>query len=103
LRPQILEIAIKKAKQSVCTYKVSAIGLNKRGEVIYKAFNRSRFMRHGGAVHAEMQVMLKAGPGLKTIIICRVGNGGAILPIDPCSICKAKAEELGVKIVSVGV
>lgn len=58
-------------------------------------------MWRGGGVHAEMQVMLKGGPGLKTILICRVGRGGDILPIDPCPTCKRKADELGIKIISV--
>ena len=100
---KIIKIAKEKAKQSNCTYKVSAIGLNKKGEVTYKAFNKSRFMRPGGAIHAEMEVMLKGGPGIRTIIICRVGNGGDILPIHPCKVCKDKAAELGIRIVSVGV
>jgi Cytidine and deoxycytidylate deaminase zinc-binding region len=103
MSPRLIEIAVKKAKQSSCTYRVSAIGLNKRGEVVYKAFNKSRFMRPGGAIHAEMEVMLKGGPGVHTIVICRVGNNGDILPIHPCSVCKLKAEELGIRIVSVGI
>jgi len=94
-------LAINKAKQSRCVYKVSAIGLNKKGEVIAKATNKHRFMKPGGGKHAEMEVMLKAGKALKTIILCRVGGGGKILPIDPCPVCRAKAEELGIRIVSV--
>jgi cytidine deaminase len=98
---EITNLAIKKAKQSTCTYRVSAIGMNKRGEVIYSSFNKSRFMRPGGAIHAEMEVMLKGGPGVKTIVICRVGRSGDILPIEPCEVCQRKADELGIKILSV--
>jgi cytidine deaminase len=98
---RISEIAIKKAKQSSCTYKVSAIGLNKRGEIIYKAINKQRFYRRGGGLHAEMEVMRKAGPRLKTIILCRVGRGGDLRPIDPCPVCAKKASELSVKIITV--
>ena len=97
----IVHIAKKKAEQSISTYKVSAIGLNKRGEVVYTAFNKPRFMRKGGAIHAEMEVMLKGGPGVATIVICRVGRSGDILPIHPCEVCADKAEELGIKIVSI--
>jgi hypothetical protein len=97
----LTNLAVKKAKQSTCTYRVSALGLNKKGEVVYTSFNKSRFMRPGGAVHAEMDVMLKGGPGVKTIIICRVGRSGDILPIEPCEACRRKAEELGIKIISV--
>lgn len=100
---EILNLARSKAMQSACTYKVSAIGMNKKGEVIYKATNKSRFMRFGGGIHAEMEVMLKGGPGVKTIIICRVGHGGDVLSIHPCKICSNKARELGIHIISVGV
>lgn len=100
---EVIKQAVNKALQSSCTYKVSAIGLNKKGEVTYKAFNKSRFMKFGGGIHAEMEVMLKGGPGIRTIIICRVGNSGDILPIHPCTVCKTKANELGIRILSVGV
>lgn len=95
---RLVQIAVNKARQSACTYKVSAVGLNRRGEVIYTAMNRSRFMYKGGGVHAEMECMLKAGPGLRTIILCRVGGKGDILPIKPCETCQQKADELGIKI-----
>lgn len=98
---EITSLAVKKAKQSTCTYRVSALGINKKGEVVYTSFNKSRFMSKGGGIHAEMDVMLKGGPGVKTIIICRVGRSGDILPIEPCASCRRKAEELGIRIVSV--
>jgi tRNA(Arg) A34 adenosine deaminase TadA len=98
----LIKLAINKAKQSACTYRVSAVGINKRGEVIGTSFNRSRFMRPGGAIHAEMALMLKSGPALKTILVCRVGNGGDILPIESCSVCATKARELNIKIITVG-
>lgn len=100
---RVIERAINKAKQSNCTYKVSAVGLNKKGEVIYTSTNKTRFMKAGGGIHAEMDVMLKGGPGVKTIVICRVGRGGDILPIHPCPVCGEKARELGIKIISVEV
>jgi len=99
---ELTQLAISKAKQSICTYKVSAIGINRRGEVVATAFNRSRFMRQGGAHHAEMLVMLRGGPAVKTILICRIGRSGDILPIAPCKACARKAEQLGIKIISVG-
>ena len=98
---ELKDLAVAKAKQSICTYRVSAIGINRRGEVVCSAFNKSRFMRPGGAIHAEMQIMLKGGPGVKTILICRIGRGGDILPIEPCAACQEKADDLGIRIVSV--
>lgn len=97
------ELAIKKAKQSSCTYKVSAVGFDKRGDVIGTSINRSRFERKGGGVHAEMVLMARYGKNLKSILICRVGRGGELRPIDPCPMCQKKADELGIKIISVSV
>lgn len=97
----IIEKALKKAEQSECRFRISAIGINKRGEVISKSTNRQRFTRKGGGLHAEMLLMRKHKRALKTIIICRIGNGGDILPIEPCATCAEKAEELGIKIITV--
>jgi deoxycytidylate deaminase len=97
----VLIKAKRRALKSSCRYKISALGFNSRGELIYSSFNKPRFKRYGGGVHAEMNVMLKAGPSLKTIILCRVNNYGKLLPIDPCSVCKRKSEELGIKIITI--
>ena len=45
--------------------------------------------------------MKKYGARIKTIIICRVGNSGNLLPIDPCSACAELAGKLGITIVSI--
>jgi cytidine deaminase len=100
-KTELIRLAVKKANQSVAVYRISAIGLNKKGEVIYTAVNKHRFNRPGGGTHAEMIVMLKAGPGLKSILLCRIGNSGDLLPISPCVACARKAKELNIKIVSV--
>lgn len=94
-------IAKKKALQSICRYKISALGFNKKGELIFSSSNKPRFDRKGGGIHAEMEVMLKAGPGLRTILICRVNRAGDLLPIEPCNICQEKADELNIKIYSI--
>lgn len=91
----------KKAMKSISTYKISAIGLNRKGEVIGTSFNRPRFDRHGGGIHAEMALMKKFDKGLKTIIICRVGGRGDLRPIDPCYTCEMKARQLGIDIISI--
>lgn len=97
---QILEIAIKKAKQSKCRYKISAIGVNKKGEIIYKSTNKFRLPKKGSGLHAEMEVMKNCGKNLDTIYIVRINKSSELLPIDPCIVCKTKSEELGIKIVS---
>ena len=101
--PPVRVLAQKKAQQSICKFKVSAIGLNAKGEVVAKAINRPRFSHKGGGIHAEMSVMKFARKkGIKTILICRVSTcNGELLPIDPCPRCAATAKKLGIKIVSI--
>lgn len=96
---EIREIAIRKATQSRCGHRVSAIALNKNGDIIAKSTNKQRFLQKGGQIHAELQLMKK--PGVKTIYICRINNKDELLPIDPCPTCKEKAEELDIKIISI--
>lgn len=101
LNHNIVQLAVKKAIQSDCRYRISAIGLNKKAEAFCSVTNQQRFFYKGGGKHAEMRLMESAGRGLKTIIICRVGQSGKIVPIEPCPMCKAKADELGIRIISV--
>lgn len=96
----ITERLIQKALQSPAKHRVSAVGLSKRGVVIAAAFNKPRFRKKGGGIHAEMAIMLMAPKCLDTIIIARVNKHGKILPMHPCAACATKAKELGVKIVS---
>ncbi len=99
---KIKQKAINKALQSCCTFRISALGFNKRGELVFSATNISRFDRKGGSVHAEMQVMKQAKrKGIYTIIICRTNNNGDLLPIEPCENCKKIADKLGIKIISI--
>lgn len=105
VKHHIKEIAIKKAlNQNICKYKISALGFNKKGELIYKAFNKpskkSFNEKKGDGIHAEMTVMLKSGPSLHSILICRVNSSGDLLPISPCKSCQQKADELNIKIYS---
>lgn len=98
------QIAVKKAKQSLCDYKISALGLNRNGVCVHRATNLSRFGKHGGGIHAEMRVMAQARrKGIRTILICRVGKGGDLRPIDPCEVCARTAKKLGIRIITVGV
>lgn len=100
MAPELIKRAIKKASQSICKYKISAIGFDKQGRLIGTAFNRPRFGKYGGSIHAELNLMSRYGKNLKTIVICRVNNNGDMLPIDACSTCQKKADELGIKIKS---
>jgi cytidine deaminase len=90
--------AIKKAQQSLCRYRISALGLNRKGEIIGSSINKTRFDHKGGGLHAESNLISKYGNQLKTIIICRVGLSGNILPIHPCVNCSSLADKFDIKI-----
>ena len=97
----LLRVLTRKALTSSCEYRIAALALNKKSEVVARATNLRRFYRKGGGLHAEMRLMALARKrGIKTIVICRVGKSGMLLPIDPCPMCAQKARELGIKIVT---
>ncbi len=101
-KQELKERAKRKAQQSECVYSVSALGLNKRGELIGATTNKYRFIdRAKGNIHAEISLIHKYGKELRTIIICRVGNGGAILPISACENCQKVANAMNIKIISI--
>jgi len=97
----MVERLIKKAAQSHCRHGVSAVALDKRGKVLGYSVNKPRFYRKGGGYHAEMLLMARYRSHIKTIIICRVGSGGDLLPIRACDSCTAKADQLGISIRSI--
>jgi len=99
INKKLKDIAIRKASKSICKYKVSAIGLDKNFRIVAVKCNRPRFSWVGGSIHAEIQLMKY--PNVKTIIICRINNSGKIKPISPCKVCKEKANELGIKILTI--
>jgi len=101
---QLVSRAVAKASQSKCNAKIAALGFNSRGQCVAKSFNQKRFLRKGGGLHAEMILMRESRrKGIVTILICRVGKSGDLLPVDPCLTCAQKAEELGIKIFTVPV
>ena len=99
---ETIQIAINKAKQSPSKYRVSAMALDKQGKILATAINRPRFDRHGGGVHAELAVLKKTKTRhVKSIIICRVGATGELLPIDSCHRCRRVLDRLGIKVYSI--
>ena len=98
----MLKQAIKKAKKSNCKYKIVAIGLNRKGDIIGFSTNIPRFKRFGGSVHAEINLIHKHGSKIRNILITRVGKSGQLLPISPCKNCKKVAEKMGIKINFIG-
>lgn len=92
---------VKKAQQSVCKYRVAAIGFDRKGNVVGLTSNRPRISRDGGSAHAEMRLINRYGRRLRTILIIRTNDKGALQPIVPCANCTKAAMMHGIKIRSI--
>lgn len=94
-----------KAEQTRTCYRVSAIAFNKKGEILGSATNSfkmdGRPAGRGSGIHAERRLMARYGNNIKSIIICRIGWGGDMLPIKPCDVCQKVADKIGIKIISI--
>lgn len=101
MSPKIIEYAKKKAGQSICKYRISAIGLDKFGKVLGAAMNRPMLSKYHGGVHAEMSLLQRYKNNVKTIILCRVSASGNLLPIDPCERCAKVLDKMNIKVVSI--
>ena len=104
--PTIMQRLHKKCMQSPSQYRIACVALNKKGDVLGYTTNKFRKDQIkpliGSGLHAESYAMARYYPfGLKTLVIMRIGNGGDILPIDPCEDCQKMARKLGVTIKSV--
>ena len=107
----VVNLLKEKASKSDCTYRVAAIGFDKKGNILGHAVNKhSKWNvlekedgvgRSGTAIHAERRLMERYQGVIKTILICRVGKRGALRPIDACPTCQKVADKLGVKIISI--
>lgn len=101
----LIEKLKNKADQALTSYRVSAIAFSKKGEILGSATNSFRIDGRpdgkGSGVHAERRLMSRYGNHIKTIVICRIGRSGDILPIEPCNVCQKVADKMGIKIISV--
>ena len=100
MKASLIQTAIKKAKQSSCRFKVSAIGLDKNGKFLGAAYNRHRMSKKGGGIHAEIALLNKT-KDVKTIILCRVGRSGDLLPIHPCKTCQRVLDKMNIKVYTI--
>ena len=109
LDPALMHLLKEKALHSPCTYKVSAIAFDRKGNILGHTTNKHSKWdvldygegRAGTARHSERILIERYSQNIKTILICRVGRSGEILPIDPCPACKKAAAKYGIKIISV--
>ena len=109
--PCMLELLKEKAAHSPCTYRISAIAFDKRGNVLGHVTNsHSKNLnvldkcgqgREGTGLHAERKLFSRYKDLVKTIVICRIGRNGKLRPIDPCPVCQKVAAKYGATIVSV--
>lgn len=110
ITPANIEILKEKACKSACTYKVSAMAFDKKGDLLGHTVNRHSQWdvltkdgegRPGTAEHAERRLISTFGKNIKTILIARVGHSGILRPIDPCPACSKLARKYGIKIISI--
>jgi hypothetical protein len=104
------ELLKEKAHCSPCTYRISAIAFDKKGNILghttnshslnWNVLEKAECGRAGTALHAEKRLIAQYSRLIKTIVICRVGRSGKIRPIDPCPSCKKTAAKYGINIVS---
>ena len=108
--PAIEKLLKEKAAHSPCTYKISALAFDSKGDILGHVTNshsknwdileKEKVGRAGTALHAERRLIQRYGQLIKTIVICRVGRSGSIRPIDPCPACQKVASKYGIKIIS---
>lgn len=100
MKKHLVEKAKKTASKSSCRFKISALGFNKKGDLISVSYNKSRYCKYGGGIHAEADLIKHTGPNLSYIIISRINKHGKLLPIHPCDKCKKIAKKYNIKIYS---
>ena len=109
IHPSLVNRLKQKASHSCCTFRISAIAFDKKGNILGSQTNKhsdwnvlkDNIGRPGTAKHAERLLMSRYAGVVKTIIICRISNNGKLRPIDACPACQKVAKKLGVNIISI--
>ena len=106
----IEQLLKEKATHSPCTYKISAIAFDSKGDILghvtnshsrnWNILDKQEIGRAGTAEHAEKRLFSQYGQLIKSIVICRIGRSGNLRPIDPCPACQKIASKYGAKIIS---
>lgn len=107
----VMTLLQEKAANSPCTYRISAVAFDKKGEILghvtnshsknWNVLEKCGVGRAGTSEHAERRLLQRYRDLVKTIVICRIGRSGEIRPINPCKACLKVASKYGAKIVSV--
>jgi cytidine deaminase len=98
VKREITEKVRAKALESGSRFRVAAMGLSKKGNVIACKNNVSRFPRHGGGIHAEENLIKSTGGRIHTLVLGRVGRSGKFRPINPCSKCRKMINKYNIKL-----
>ena len=101
MKQELIDLAISKAKQSICNYKISAIGLNSRGDVIASSTNKHKGCGKGLGLHAEVELIRKYGRKIRSIVLCRVGRSGILRNIHPCPSCQKILDKMNIRVYSI--
>ena len=110
INPTLFNFLTKKAKHSPCTYRLAAVAISKKGNILghctnnhskWQVLEKTPIGRAGTAQHCERLLIQKYGQRIHTIIICRIGRSGEIRPIDPCPACAKLANKYGITIKTV--
>lgn len=110
ISPVLVGLLKEKARHSSCTYKISAVAFDKKGNVLghmtnkhsnWDVIEKTGVGRAGTAKHAERLLISKFGKQIKTIVIARIGHSGQLRCIDPCMSCQKIAKKYKIKIISI--
>lgn len=101
----LLTQMMKKAASNSSQYHLAAAAFDKKGTLLSISTNSFRrdsigIHKHSG-YHAEMKLIHRHGPKMKSILLLRIGNAGDILPIDPCPKCAAVLQKMGIRIIPI--
>ena len=90
----VMTLLQEKAANSPCTYRISAVAFDKKGEILghvtnshsknWNVLEKCGVGRAGTSEHAERRLLQRYRDLVKTIVICRIGRSGEIRPINPC-------------------
>lgn len=106
MKDNVLKRAIKKTKNGVCTYKVTAMCFDEHKQYIGMCTNtKGQYTKENlgyPAKHAEQLAIKKFHSRLKTIVLLRTNKKGDFLPIECCPVCKSLCEKFNIEVLSIG-
>jgi len=92
---ETLLLAVRKTRKKPCKYRIAAICYSDN-RLLGISYNRPRFSRKGGGVHAEMSALQRWGTEITQMTLVRFGNDDNLLPIHPCVNCRKVLDRLGI-------